>query len=134
MLFGEAVTSALRVLGLGRGGLDTASTWSLCAGRHGGGDALSRLPLSTHQGRTVVLARGARRERTAISFPLAHLFELGGKTIWAPAVLHAAVQGGVNVVVPAEPDPVFALVWILCSAVISFLVFLVPRAQVVRSW
>ena len=27
-----------------------------------------------------------------ISFPLAHLFELGGDTIWAPAILHFVVQ------------------------------------------
>jgi membrane protease YdiL (CAAX protease family) len=29
----------------------------------------------------------------ATSIPLAHLFELGGNTIWAPALVHAVIQG-----------------------------------------
>jgi len=29
-----------------------------------------------------------------LSFPLAYLFELGGRTIWAPAFLHFIVQRG----------------------------------------
>ena len=34
---------------------------------------------------------------TIISFPLAHLFELGGNTIWPSALLHFTVQGAVRV-------------------------------------
>ena len=33
-----------------------------------------------------------------LSAPLAHLFELGGGTIWAPALLHFVVQGTVKVI------------------------------------
>jgi hypothetical protein len=30
------------------------------------------------------------------SFPLAHLFEAGGNTIWAPALLHAVIEGALK--------------------------------------
>ena len=33
-----------------------------------------------------------------VSFPLSHLFELGGRTIWAPAIVHFVIQGAVKVV------------------------------------
>ena len=58
-----------------------------------------------------------------ISLPLARLFDLGGRTIWAPAMLHAAVQGVVKVIDVAEPTPTFPLVWMAASAAIPFLVF-----------
>jgi hypothetical protein len=50
--------------------------------------------------------------------PLAHLFELGGATIWAPAILHFVIQATVKVVViratasehrtPAGVSPILA--------------------------
>ena len=58
-----------------------------------------------------------------ISFPLARLFDLGGRTIWAPAILHAVVQGVVKVIDLDEPSPTFPLVWMAASAVLPFLVF-----------
>lgn len=57
-----------------------------------------------------------------MSFPLAHLFELGGKTIWAPALLHWLVQG-VPKVLDLEGDTGFALWWIAASAVVPFIAF-----------
>ena len=62
-----------------------------------------------------------------IAFPLAHLFELGGNTIWAPALLHWVVQGAVKVATPVEVALVFPVVWIVASAVIPFGVFFVRR-------
>jgi hypothetical protein len=47
-----------------------------------------------------------------ISFPLAYLFELGGDTIWAPALLHFVIQATVKVVVFSEGAESFAIVWI----------------------
>ena len=65
-----------------------------------------------------------------ISFPLAYLFELGGKTIWAPALVHFTVQGALKVVVVSgESAASLPLVWMAASAVLPFLVFLVPRAR-----
>lgn len=62
-----------------------------------------------------------------LSFPLARLFELGGNTIWAPAILHFVVQGTVKVlVVSGEDVQSFPLFWIAICAFIPLLVFLIP--------
>jgi membrane protease YdiL (CAAX protease family) len=60
-----------------------------------------------------------------ISFPLAHLFELGGGTIWAPALLHFVVQATVKVVVFPDGAESFALAWMAASALVPLLVFTV---------
>jgi membrane protease YdiL (CAAX protease family) len=60
-----------------------------------------------------------------ISFPLAYLFELGGATIWAPALLHFVIQATVKVVVLSDGAGLFALVWIGASAVVPLLIFTV---------
>jgi membrane protease YdiL (CAAX protease family) len=63
-----------------------------------------------------------------LSFPLARLYELGGNTIWAPALLHFTVQGAIKVLeVPG--DTTLPLVWMAAAAVIPFLVFLVRSKQ-----
>ncbi len=62
-----------------------------------------------------------------MSFPLARLFDLGGATIWAPAILHAVAQGAIKLILPdGDPDPAFPLIWMAACAVIPTLVFLVP--------
>ena len=58
-----------------------------------------------------------------ISLPLARLFDLGGRTIWAPAILHAVVQSVVKVIDIAEPTATFPLVWMGASAAVPFVVF-----------
>lgn len=62
-----------------------------------------------------------------ISFPLAHLFELGGRTIWPPALLHAVIQGTVKVVAvtAGESAAPFPLVWMAASALLPWAVFAV---------
>ena len=62
-----------------------------------------------------------------ISPPLAHLFELGGKTVWAPALLHFVVQGAIKLVAPHEPDPRLALAWMAAAATVPYAAFLVRR-------
>lgn len=59
--------------------------------------------------------------------PLAFAYELGGRTIWAPAVLHFAIQGMVKVGVVDGPAVSFALVWMAASAVLPFAVFAFGR-------
>jgi hypothetical protein len=64
----------------------------------------------------------------ALSFPFAHLFEIGGATIWAPALLHFIIQGTVKVVVVSgDGRPAFPLVWMLASALVPWLSLLVAR-------
>ena len=58
-----------------------------------------------------------------ISFPLAYLFELGGNTIWAPALLHFVIQATVKVVVLSHGAESFALAWMAASAIVPLLVF-----------
>jgi membrane protease YdiL (CAAX protease family) len=66
----------------------------------------------------------------ALSFPLAHLFELGGGTIWAPAMLHFVIQGTVKVLVfPGEGASIFPLVWMVASALIPWFSFLAVSRQ-----
>ena len=60
-----------------------------------------------------------------VSFPLAYLFELGGATIWAPALLHFVIQATVKVVVFPEGAESFALVWMAASAAVPLLIFMI---------
>jgi membrane protease YdiL (CAAX protease family) len=71
---------------------------------------------------------------TIISFPLAYLFELGGKTIWPPALLHFTVQGAVKVL-ELPGDTLMPLVWIGASAAVPWLAlsFAVPHAPAIDS-
>jgi membrane protease YdiL (CAAX protease family) len=63
-----------------------------------------------------------------VSFPLAHLFELGGATIWAPALMHFVVQGAIKVVIiSGDASALFPFMWIAVSAVLPMVVLLIPR-------
>jgi hypothetical protein len=59
-----------------------------------------------------------------LSFPLAWLFELGGRTIWPAALVHFVIQGAVKVVSAGDPpDARFPIVWMAAAALGSMLVF-----------
>ena len=73
------------------------------------------------------IALAAMLLSVALSFPLAHLFELSGGTIWASALVHFVVQGAIKLVVPEAQDAALPLVWMAASATVPFLAFLVPR-------
>jgi membrane protease YdiL (CAAX protease family) len=62
-----------------------------------------------------------------ISPPLAYLFELGGGSVWGPAIVHFVVQGAIKVVVVTNGGPQLPLIWMAASAVLPYLVFLIPR-------
>ena len=66
---------------------------------------------------------------TASSFPLARLFEIGGNSIWPPAILHFAIQAPIKLVVTPETGfGTMALAWMAVSALLPWLVFAVaPR-------
>ena len=64
-----------------------------------------------------------------VGAPLAHLFELGGGTIWAPALLHCTIQGAIKLVSLAPPDARLPVIWMAASAVLPFLVFVLPRRE-----
>ena len=64
-----------------------------------------------------------------LSFPLAHLYELGGGTIWAPAIVHFVIQGAVKVVAVSHDPALFALIRMAASAVVPMIVFAARRAH-----
>ena len=67
---------------------------------------------------------------TVISVPFAYLFELGGHTIWPPALLHTIIQGTVKVVVvPDDRMMPLALMWMLASAVIPLIARIALRPR-----
>jgi membrane protease YdiL (CAAX protease family) len=70
---------------------------------------------------------------TIISFPLAYLFELGGGTIWAPALLHFTVQGAIKIL-ELPGDTTMPIVWMAASATIPWLAFAFGcRSEVIRA-
>jgi membrane protease YdiL (CAAX protease family) len=66
----------------------------------------------------------------ASSFAFAHLFEVGGKTVWGPALLHCVIQGTFKVLVVPEAYLLPAqLGWMAVSVVVPYLVFVVRRDE-----
>jgi membrane protease YdiL (CAAX protease family) len=61
----------------------------------------------------------------SLTFPLARLFDLGGATVWAPAILHFVVQGSIKIVVTADQSAqtTLALCWMAFSTVVPWAVF-----------
>jgi len=63
----------------------------------------------------------------ALAYPLGRLFELGGNTLWPPALLHAVIQIVPKVVHTGDQGSSFALAWMAACALIPQLVFLIPK-------
>jgi membrane protease YdiL (CAAX protease family) len=62
----------------------------------------------------------------AVSFPLSHLFELGGRTIWAPAIVHFVIQGGVKVVEMLGSPMAYQMSWLAACAAVPWLALAFP--------
>lgn len=61
------------------------------------------------------------------SIPLAYLYEQGNRTIWAPAIVHTAIESIKLVIFPEAYYLSAALTFIAASAVIPFFAFAVPK-------
>lgn len=83
---------------------------------------LATLPFAIAGAATVLAA--------VMSFPLARLYEVGGRTIWAPAVVHFVVQGAIKSIA-AEPPPTLpmALPWMAVCMVVPWLAFVMPPSE-----
>ena len=58
-----------------------------------------------------------------MSLPFARLFDLGGGSIWPPALLHFCMQTVRKIlVVPADQQTAFALAWMIAGAVVPLVV------------
>jgi membrane protease YdiL (CAAX protease family) len=63
----------------------------------------------------------------AMSFPLSRLYELGGNTIWAPAILHFFAQGTIKVIaLSGGSASAFPFFWITICALIPLCVYCFP--------
>jgi hypothetical protein len=60
------------------------------------------------------------------SIPLSYLYERGNRTIWAPAIVHAAIEAIKLVTFPEAYFLQAALTFIVISGILPFLSFLVP--------
>jgi hypothetical protein len=63
----------------------------------------------------------------ASSLPLAFLFDRGHQTIWAPALVHFAIQTIKLVSIPKAFDTPAALAWMAISVAVPYLVFAFPQ-------
>ena len=63
------------------------------------------------------------------SFPFSFLYEIGGRTIWAPAILHFVIQGAIKVVDLPNSESRLPLIWIGLCAAVPNLVFIFRTAD-----
>jgi membrane protease YdiL (CAAX protease family) len=86
--------------------------------------ALTHVPILVTAGPAV--GGGAMLVAAVTAIPLSRLYVLGGGTLWAPALLHAAIDSFKLVVLPAAALAVFPVLIIGCSLAVPLLVLLIP--------
>ena len=87
--------------------------------------ALAHVPILITSGPVVGVA--ALTVAAVTSVPLAFLFDTGRSTIWAPAVVHTAIDSFKLVVIPAAAFTTFSLLVSAVSIVVPLLVLALPR-------
>ncbi|MGD9530484.1 CPBP family intramembrane glutamic endopeptidase [Pseudonocardia sp.] len=91
--------------------------------------AATHIPIIAGSGLAVGLAAMLVAAVTAL--PLAYLYETGGNTVWAPAVVHTAIDSFKLVIVPTESVLTFSLLLAAVSIVVPLLAVAVPRRLLV---
>ena len=86
--------------------------------------AVTHVPIVVTHGLAVGL--GAMAVAAVTSVPFAYLYETGRRTIWAPALVHTAIDSFKLVVVPAAALPTFSVLIIVVSLTIPLLALAVP--------
>jgi len=64
------------------------------------------------------------------SFPFSYMYEKGNNTIWAPAIVHAAIDTVIPILAlgPSDNSSTLAVtLWMAASMIIPYLVFLIMR-------
>jgi membrane protease YdiL (CAAX protease family) len=95
----------------------TAATMPLVAAAH--------VPIIVTLGPAVGL--GAMAVAAVTSVPLAYVYETGRRSIWAPALVHTAIDTFKLVVIPDAALPVFSVLIIAVSLTVPLLALAVPR-------
>ena len=75
-----------------------------------------------------VVGLGAMLVAAVTSLPLSYLYEWGRRTLWAPALVHTAIDSLKIVDVPAGTTTAFSLSLIAVSLAAPLLIFTLPRA------
>ncbi|MFD7409944.1 CPBP family intramembrane glutamic endopeptidase [Streptomyces sp. NPDC059866] len=94
---------------------------------------MSSMPLLTLTHVPVVLTAGPAVGIAAMSvaavttWPLAHLYEQGGRSVWAPALVHGAIDTFKLVTVPAEATMPYSLALAATALVLPLAVFPLTR-------
>jgi membrane protease YdiL (CAAX protease family) len=70
---------------------------------------------------------GAMAVAAVTSVPLAYLYETGRRSIWAPALVHTAIDTFKLVVIPDAALPIFSVLIIAVSLTVPLLALAVPR-------
>jgi membrane protease YdiL (CAAX protease family) len=87
--------------------------------------ALTHLPVLLTTGPAVGIA--AMTVAAVTTWPLAHLYEQAGRSIWAPALVHAAIDTFKLVTVPAKATVPFSLALSAMALVVPLAVFPLTR-------
>jgi membrane protease YdiL (CAAX protease family) len=87
--------------------------------------AATHIPIVIGSGPTVGAA--AILVAAVTTLPFAHLYEGGGNTLWAPALLHTAIDSFKLVEIPAAAIPTFSLTLAAVSLTVPLLALAVPR-------
>jgi membrane protease YdiL (CAAX protease family) len=87
--------------------------------------AVTHLPILVTSGTVVGL--GAMAVAAVTSVPLAYLFETGRGTLWAPALVHTAIDAFKLVVIPLAAVPAFSSLLVGVSLLVPLLALVVPR-------
>ena len=85
--------------------------------------ALVHVPLFFTQ--PVAVAAASLVLSLVIAFPLAWLFEAGGNTVWAPALVHFVVQGSIKMIDVTPPSAFsgLAIAWMVVAMTVPWIVF-----------
>ena len=87
--------------------------------------AVTHVPIMLTSG--PVVGVGAMLVAAVTSIPFSYLYEVGGSTVWAPAVVHTAIDSFKLFLIPAAAVTTFSLLLIAVSLVVPLLALAVPR-------
>jgi membrane protease YdiL (CAAX protease family) len=91
--------------------------------------AASHLPIVFTMGPAVGL--GAMAVAAVTSVPFGYLYDTGRRSIWAPALVHTAIDTFKLVVIPAAAIPTYSVLIIAVSLTVPLLALVVPRRMLV---
>ena len=87
--------------------------------------AVTHVPIALSSGPLIGL--GAMLVAAVTSLPLSYLFETGRSTVWAPAVMHTAIDSFKLFIIPPVATTTFSLLLIVVSLFVPLLCLAIPR-------